>query len=204
MFKLLWVVLLVAFSGVAMATPVLSVDLNLCNAGLCAIDGIDIGTVVVKVFAEEVAGGINFTVATQNPGWLLWDGGLFGFNAASGGTLVLPPGFTSAGSGNEDGFGAFAYRINGPTAGGLGGAGVPSLSFSVTGLQLSDLTPNGKGHLFAAHVGVPGGTCGGGGTCAALTGFVTDGAQVPEPGTFGLLGGALIVLGSVVRRRLER
>ncbi len=200
MFRLLSVVLLIAFAGVAAATPVLNVDLNLCNAGLCAIDGIDMGTVVAKVVAEDISGGIGFTVTTQDPGWVLWDGGLFGFNAPAGGALVLPSGYSSGGYGNEDGFGKFRYRIDGPTAGGLAADGVTSFSFSVTGLQLSDIMPNSEGFRFAAHVGVPNGTCGGG-PCAAVTGFVTEGGSVPEPGTLGLLGGALIGLGCFLRRR---
>jgi hypothetical protein len=173
----------------------------LCNSGLCAIDGIDPGTVVAQVVATDVSGGIDFTVTTQNPGWLLWDGGLFGFNAAAGGTLVLPSGYSSAGSGNEDGFGTFQYRINGPTSGGLAANGVTSFSFNVTGLQTSDFVTNAGGHLFAAHIGVPDGECNGG-PCANLTGFVTDSeAHAPEPGTLTLLGSALIALGWSVRKK---
>jgi hypothetical protein len=200
MFKLLLVVLLLAFAGVAAATPVLNVDLNLCNTGLCAIDGIDVGTALANVVAQDTASGISFTVTTLDPGWLLWDGGLFAFHAPAGGTLVLPSGYSSGGPGHEDGFGLFQYTINGPTAGGLAASGVTTFNFSVTGLQLSDILPNSSGFRFAAHIGVPGGTCGGG-PCAGLTGFVTEGAAVPEPGTYGLLGGALMVLGCFLRRR---
>jgi hypothetical protein len=200
MFKQLSVVLLIAFAGVASATPVLNVDLNLCNPYLCAIDGIDIGTVVAKVSATDTASGMSITVTTQDPGWLLWDGGLFGFNAPAGGTLVLPAGYANGGSGHEDGFGLFQYTINGPTAGGLASAGVTSLTFGVTGLHLSQIVENADGHMFAAHVGVPNGTCGGGPCATGVTGFVTEGAHTPEPGTFGLLGAALIGFGCLARR----
>jgi hypothetical protein len=90
MFKPLAAVLLIALAGVASATPILNVDLNLCNPYLCAIDGIDIGTVVAKVSATDTASGMDITVTTQDPDWLLWDGKLFAFNAPEGGTLTLP------------------------------------------------------------------------------------------------------------------
>ncbi len=200
MLKPLLCLFLAAGAGIATATTI-TADLNLCNSGLCAIDGIDPGTVVAKVVAADVSGGIDFTITTQNPGWLLWDGGLFGFNALTGGTLVLPSGYSSAGSGNEDGFGKFQYRINGPTSGGLAARGVTTFTFSVTGLQTSDFVKNAGGRLFAAHIGVPDGTCNGG-PCEAVTGFATDsGVQVPEPGTLTLSGSVMIALGWVVRKK---
>ncbi len=194
MLKPFSVVLLIALAGVANATPVLNVDLNLCNSGLCGAGGIADGIVVAKVSATDTAAGLSITVDTQDPGWVLWGQGLFGFNAKTGGTLVLPNGYDDAGSGNEDGFGTFQYRINGPRAGGLAANGLTNFSFIVTGLQVSDIVPNPSGHLFAAHIGVLNG---------GKTGFVTDGPQaeaVPEPGTFGLLGAALIGFGFLARR----
>jgi hypothetical protein len=198
MLKKLSVFVLLMFAGVAGATP-LVVDLSICNSALCAIDGIDPGDVLATVSAEDVTGGINFTVTTRDPGWLLWDGKLFAFNAADGGNLALPVGYESVGPLEVDGFETFQYVINGPTAGGLAANGVTTFSFSVTGLRLSDLTPNAGGYLFAAHIGVPDGTCDGG-PCAGLTGFVADGEPVPEVGTLEMFGGALIAFGVLVKR----
>jgi hypothetical protein len=199
MLKPLVFLLLAGGVGIALATP-MTAELSLCNSGLCAIDGIDPGTVVAEVTATDVGGGIDFTVTTRNPDWLLWDGGLFGFNAPAGGTMVLPEGYSDAGSGNEDGFGVFQYRINGPTKGGLAANGVTVFSFSVNGLQTSQILPNADGHSFAAHIGVPDGTCNGG-PCEAVTGFATDSVtHAPEPGTLMLLGSALIGLGWISRR----
>ncbi len=200
MLKPLLCLFLAVGAGAATATPI-TADLNLCNSALCAIDGIDPGTVVAKVVAADVSGGIDFMITTQDPGWLLWDGGFFGFNAPAGGSLVLPAGYSSAGSGNEDGFGAFQYRIKGPAQGGLAANGVTVFTFTVLGLQTSQIVENASGHRFAAHVGVPDGTCGGG-PCAGLTGFVTDDStQAPEPGSLALFGGALIGLGCMFPRK---
>jgi hypothetical protein len=136
------------------------------------------------------------------PGWqgqFHQDGKLLAFNAAAGGNLALPEGYESVGPLEVDGFETFQYVINGPTAGGLAANGVTTFSFSVTGLRLSDLTPNAGGYLFAAHIGVPDGTCDGG-PCAGLTGFVADGEPVPEVGTLEMFGGALIAFGVLVKR----
>jgi hypothetical protein len=200
MLKLL-LCLLPALCALTATAATITADLNLCNSALCAVDGIDPGTVVARVVAADVAGGIDFTITTQNSGWLLWDGGFFGFNAPAGGLLVLPAGYSSAGSGNEDGFGAFQYRINGPTKGGLAQNGATVFTFGVIGLRTSQIEANAGGHRFAAHIGVPEGACGGE-PCAGVTGFVTDeAAQAPEPRSLALMGTVLIGLGCSLRRR---
>jgi len=141
---------------------------------------------------------------------LLTDGGAVALNVSgpfswdgTATTTINQPTVTSQGSGTEDGFGTFNFRLtvgdSSPTS------AIETITFTLTNASgwantASILTPNNDtpGRLAAAHVGLLDSS-----GAFSTTGFATNGpASVPDGGTTAsLLGLALAVGGLVTRRR---
>jgi hypothetical protein len=106
----------------------------------------------------------------------------------------------NSGGGNFDGFGSFGQSVSGGTG---SSSGNTEILVTITGvdLQTSDFeVSNGDAH-FAAAVS-PAGSCPAGvGSC---TGFAADSGSVnvPEPGTFALLGMGIVGLVGLRRKRV--
>ena len=130
----------------------------------------------------------------------------FGFNVVGGTSGVTLSNFSNAsfdgtgGAGNEDGWGAFTFRVSGP-----GGSGaVSTLSFDVTR----------TGNPFTSPSDIEAGATGGNGFTVfglhvrnddtGLTGYAgvsRDRSSVPEPASMLLLGTAMAGLAVFRRRR---
>lgn len=171
--------------------------------GLCTV-GSPCGTVTVTF-----AGGTEHVVISMNsPFGVFGNNDTFGFNVVGTTTGVAMSNFSDAnfngngGSGNEDGWGSFTFRVDGP-----GGSGaVSSLSFDVTRTgnpftATSDIEAGASGSnvppftTFALHVR---------NNTSGLTGYagVTPGRdQVPEPASLMLVGSGLGLVTTRFRRR---
>jgi PEP-CTERM motif len=115
----------------------------------------------------------------------------------SNGNFSLTSG--NAGSLHFDGFGDFQYSIQLNEAQGAGGAQASPLSFDIlaTGLTESSFTTNAGGWFFGVDVyNTANGNTGPTGTGGA--------SPVPEPGTIGLLGAALVGIGFCRKKGQQR
>ncbi|MGC8523952.1 MAG: PEP-CTERM sorting domain-containing protein [Acidibrevibacterium sp.] len=119
---------------------------------------------------------------------------------------------SSAGSLHTGGAGTWDYAIDcSTTTCGSGGStpytGRP-LSFTIDNVTLADFIANGNGNYFGADVclGVSNGGCGHGitGMVVANNAGVPGNANIPEPASMALLGGALGAFAAVRRRVSHR
>jgi hypothetical protein len=187
----LWILPVLAIAAVQFAAA----DTFLINAdnlsgGLCSATA-PCGTITV-----EGTSTLQVTI-DLNPGFgIFGNDNAFGFNVAGSTAGVTMSNFSSSlfngngGSGNEDGWGNFEFRVSGPG----GSSAVSSLSFDVTRTGTpftgpSDIEPGQNGSnppgftVFAMHIINTG---------SGLTGYAGDSAVgVPEPGTILLLGASL-------------
>ncbi len=204
------VVLVALFSGAAWASSI-SLDLTVPNTALEPYTP-PFATVSITV---PTGGAYADIIFAAEPGYRMGTDAAADLNTSVGVTVSditwvggdLVTHFTVAGDGNADGFGRFNLRLNnfdGYTA------SVHSLSFRITPVSgtfadaASVLVDNPKGYLAAAHIFVEGPNG------ALATGYVANGGVTPpqeltpEPATFLLLGGALLLGGGIYRRRFVR
>jgi hypothetical protein len=148
-------------------------------------------------------GSVLVTVSLSNGNQFVGNGtginGLHAFTFDVGGTMATvafstpSTGFTADpfGSYHQDGFGSFPYAIECGTACSSGGGG-STLTFTVseTGLTVSSFVHNGSGFFFTADL-------------LGTTDSGPVGAPTPEPASMLLFGSGLLVIGTVVRRRVS-
>jgi hypothetical protein len=162
------------------------------------------GTVTVTFSA----GVVHVAIATNSPYGVFGNNDTFGFNVVGTTTGVTMSNFSNGlfngngGSGNEDGWGSFAFRVDGPG----GSSAVSSLSFDVTrtgdpftstaDIEAGQSGSNAPGFtVFALHVRD---------NTSGNTGFAGVGQatpQVPEPASLMLMGSGLGLLATRFRRR---
>jgi PEP-CTERM motif len=178
------------------------------------------GTVLVTLTSPTTA-TVTFTTSFANASnaYLMGDGGSadVNVNATSftvtgiSGTNSLPgftPGsFTSAGSGNVDGFGTLNATIN-DFDGFTHSANVITFTLTDTSGTWANsgsvLVANSNGALAAIHLFVcnsGSATCNGTTSSAIATGFAANGgaSQVPEPVSMLLFGSGLVAIGAKLR-----
>jgi hypothetical protein len=149
---------------------------GLCNAGSISLATSGSGANEVIVATVTTTGTFTFTE--------------LGFNGTnlSGVTSISNSSYTySPGSKNLDGFGSFAFVIEGPAS----SSALNTLTFSIT--CTGGCTTVGQVSGFAIHIIAPG-----------VTGFdATSGvpAPTPEPASMMLFGSGLLAIAGMVRRR---
>jgi hypothetical protein len=155
---------------------------GLCNAG-------SIGLATSGTGSSEV---IIVTVTMTSPFKLFGSGmgnGAIGWNGTNlSGTSNLQSGFTNGTGGTFDGFGSFAFSLDGPNAANA----VSSLTFDIT--CVNGCTTVNQVTGFSVHVI---------NTTTGVTGFdsTTGTGVVPEPISMLLFGSGLVAIGVKLRRR---
>lgn len=198
-----WVLPIVAFLGVqAASADVFTIDADNQAGGLCSVAS-PCGTVTVTGTST-----LHVVISTLPGFGVFGNNDTFGFNVVGSTTGVTMSNFSdplfngNGGAGNEDGWGSFGFRVDGP-----GGSNDTSyLSFDVTRTgnpfsSPSDIEGGAFGSnvpaftTFALHVR---------NDSSGLTGYagVSSGESVPEPSSPLVLIGSLLGLGCLVRKRI--
>ena len=211
--RLAVVVCALVVAGSSAKGDTISYSLGLGNPAISGFTGPYVGVLVDRT--SGTTADITFTsLSNGTETFLIGDGGSAGVNVnatswtlsailgVNVGTGFTPGPYSDGGSGNQDGFGSFNQKVDD-----FDGYSHTSstLSFTITNLSGSwasaadVLTPNESGYVAAAHVFVA--SCSSATSCDAGTDALATGfATVPEPGTAGMLGLGLMLVGLARRR----
>jgi len=199
-----WILLTVALLGVrAASADVFTIDADNSSGALCSVAS-PCGTVTVTGTST-----LHVVISMSSGFGVFGNNDTFGFNVVGSTAGVTMSNFSDSlfnghgGSGNEDGWGAFQFRVDGPG----GSSDTSYLSFDVTrtGNPFSSPADIEAGQwgsnvpsftTFALHVRDNG---------SGLTGYagVAPVASVPEPSSVMVLTAGLLGLGSLLRKRAK-
>jgi hypothetical protein len=182
--------ILVAFGAQIASADLFNITTDNSGGALCSV-AVSCGTVTVTGTST-----LHVAIALNSPFGIFGNKNTFGFNVVGTTTGVAMSNFSNGlfngngGSGNEDGWGSYNFRVDGPG----GSSAVSSLSFDVTR----------TGNPFTGPSGIEAGGSGGNGTTvfamhirnnttgftgfAGVSGSTTPPSQVPEPTSIVLLG----------------